>query len=188
VNRLMSGEEGVRAFDPLCFCFSKSNVRMMAVVAAQNQKDMQNLMALRLTFPACRAMLIDTSMHNVTGHFHKVGLLRLFYACLFEYGDRSPSSDELLTLLSQSARQIDNLQSKRSLQMTSMRNRLDLFRQRNAARVDRLEQQSSESLRKLKAAQQKSAKRLRQLSAIYASRSWRLTKPLRTLLRLLRRC
>lgn len=82
----MSNDEQIKAFDLLCSCYATSDIKLTAVVAAKNHQDVANLEVMRRTFPACRAVMIDTDMHNVTGYFFHVGLLRLFYASLFEYG------------------------------------------------------------------------------------------------------
>jgi hypothetical protein len=147
VRRLMSDEEQIKAFDLLCPCFAGAEVKMTAVLAAKNQHDVRSLDAMRRTFPACRAVMIDTDMHNVTGYFYHLGLLRLFYAALFEYGERPASGLELLSLLNEVARPIHALELQQ------------------IARVRQLEHAVQES--------QQAAR------AVYASKSWRFTKPLR---------
>jgi hypothetical protein len=127
VSRLMSKEQTANAFDLLCHCQAKSNVQLIAAVAAENEPDVKDLKVLCRTFPECVPLMIDTGDHNVTGYFYRVGLLRLFYACLFEYWNRPAASPELLSILHQIARQTDYSQrpSQPRKQIISMRQYLE---------------------------------------------------------------
>jgi hypothetical protein len=177
VGRLMRAEKQIKAFDTLCYCNGKSNVQMVAIVARKNQEDVQNLEMMRRTFPSCRALMIDTDMHNVTGYFRQAGLLRLFYACLFEYWEHTTSGAELLPLLAGIARPINAYGVQQAEQVLSLRRReADAQKQ-----LCLIKERSEASL------QQERVAHLRKLQTVYASRSWRLTQPLRMLSQLLRK-
>jgi hypothetical protein len=78
---------------------------MIAVVAAKNHEDVNNLEILQQTFPRCLPLMMDTGDHNVTGYFYRASLLRLFYASLFEYWNRPVSVSELIPMLDEIARE-----------------------------------------------------------------------------------
>jgi hypothetical protein len=144
----MNSDQELKAFDVLCPCYGRSQVKMIAVVAAKNRHDIQHLEVMRRTFPACRVVMIDTEMHNVSGYFSQIGLLRLFYASLFEYWEDPPSGFELLSILDKIASPAHALEWQQTKQIQELR---------------------------------------RDVQAIRASKSWKLTEPFRRFSRLLSR-
>lgn len=161
IRRLITREMEIRAFDPLCACYQGCPTKITAVVAANVKPDMANLETMLRNFPDSKVVLIDTRMHNVSAYFYRLGLLKLFYASLFEYGEQPVRDVELLSMLSAIARPANSLMDQRNEQVEKLKS--DLRVQKDRA-----------------------AKARKKLKAVYASTSWRLTEPFRALSRILR--
>jgi hypothetical protein len=164
VAPLLKNKGTVRAFDLLCPCFANRDVELVAAVPAKHAKDMSDLATLQRSFPGLHAVTIDTERHNLMGYFYRVRLLRLFCACLFEYWD-SDIGAELLALLNGVARYGSSVEASSAQGVMKLRER----------------QRYKRELRELR------RRHAQELEAIHASRSWRLTQPLRAIVTALRR-
>jgi hypothetical protein len=153
IGRLLRNADTIGAFDPLCPCVQRGNTQFVALAPARSPNDMTALETLRRTVPDCRTILIDTDMHNLAGYFYQAGLLRLFYACLFEFWGHAVVPD-LLALLDRTARQRNLAEAQRADETAALRQRL-------AAAEWGLREHVSRARRKV------------------GELAWRLTKPLR---------
>jgi len=190
VGRLIRKTKTGRAFDPLCPCFAPTTTELVAVIPSRNEKDVRAFEILQRTFPKCVAVKINAEVHTLPTFFYRVRLLRLFHACLFEYWN-DPVRSELLTLVEQAAIHSDAVESERAERISNLRHRL--FDAQKAARAERkrlrhrvLDVQKA-LLDVQKAARAERRRHARELRAIHASTSWRLTAPLRRLADVVRR-
>jgi hypothetical protein len=170
---LLRGETPVGAFDTLCPCASPSSTELVAVYSRGNKIDAHATDILRETFPECVAVPIDIKEHSIIGHFYRAQLLPLFVACLVDYWDDAEMRADLLIRLERAALGgfiQDALNEKRSHDMIS---------KERAAR--RLAENES------KLAEEGNRNLLSQLEALHQSHSWRVTSPLRAIMRMLSR-
>jgi hypothetical protein len=205
IGRLTRKGATIRAFDLLCPCVAKPSTQMVAVVPTQNQTDLQALEILRQTFPECLPVTIDAGAHNITSYFYYARLLRLFYACLFEYWDAS-IRDDLLMLLVQIAGHSNAVESQQAQRISALRRSLSDGQERSALQIDtlkanldvkqrRLRDLEQHHLRKIETIRKRHRSRLekvkdrqkRRLEAVYRSRSWLVTKPLRIIAAVIKR-
>ena len=168
-GRLIRGETPVRAFDMLCACASPSPTELVAVYARGNEIDTHANALLRKTFPECIEVPIDIEEHGILGYFYRARLLPLFVACLLDYWDEAEVRTDLLARLEHAARH--------SLFQESL-NEERLQKEREARR-------SAEN--GSRRAEKENRSLLRQLEAIHESHSWRVTSPLRAIMRMLSR-
>ena len=111
VGRLIRNEATPGAFDLLCPCFSACGTQLVTVVGRRNEKDVSSSDILQRTLPRCVALRINTKRHSVAGFFLRAGLLRLFFACLFEYWNDVALRSHLLTYVEEAAIHIHRLQA-----------------------------------------------------------------------------
>jgi len=171
--RLLRGETPVGAFDTLCPCTSPSSTELVAVYSRGNKIDAHATDILRKTFPECVAVPIDIEQHSIIGHFYKAQLLSLFVACLVDYWDDAEMRADVLIRLERAALDgliQDALSEKRSHEMIS--------KERAARRL---------AENKSKLAEEENKSLLSQLEAVHQSHSWRVTSPLRAIMRMLSR-
>jgi len=148
VGGLLKRRRVPQAFDVLCPCFSDRQVKMVAVTSARHARDVSHLNLLRQTFPATHAVMIDSDQHNVMGYLRSVRLLRLFCACVFEYWN-SDIRDELLALLSATARYSHDVQTARETAYRHEASRRRRYAQQLAAMKASTSWRLTEPLRRL---------------------------------------
>jgi hypothetical protein len=70
VGRLVQkGKTTVRAFDPLCPCFSPPKTELVAVIPSRNERDVGAFEILQRTFPMCVAVKINAEAHTLSSFF-----------------------------------------------------------------------------------------------------------------------
>ena len=113
---------------------------MVAVVAARNQSDVQALETLRQTFPQCQPVMVDTDKHDITSYFYRVRLVRLFYACLFDYWDQPAIRSGLFAILEQIALHSYSDESQRAERVLKLRQSLSDVRRKSAQQIDAIQE------------------------------------------------
>ena len=163
VGRLMRKQETTKAFDPLCPCFAQRPTETILIASAGVARDLNDAMTVQSMFPECHLIPLDTNQHSVMAYLHRVNLLRLFLACLFEYW-RSDNRVELISLINSAACHGHAVEEAKGDRLKKLQEKVSILRAEN---------------RNLKGFQSAYTEQQTELEGLYRSTSWRLTKPLR---------